>query len=122
MPKDSSPTLFLPLLVAMLFLGGVASLALIGKLSIVVPCVYLGASLLAFLAYAKDKAAAKKDDWRVPENTLHFLGLIGGWPGALAAQRIFRHKTRKFSFQFAFWFTAVLNCSALSWFVFETWR
>jgi len=49
--------------------------------------------------YAQDKRAAKKDDWRVSEQTLHILSLLGGWPGAMQGQRSFRHKTTKASFQ-----------------------
>ena len=42
------------------------------------------------------------------------LGLVGGWPGGLLAQRLFRHKTRKRSFRTAFWITVVVNMSALA--------
>jgi uncharacterized membrane protein YsdA (DUF1294 family) len=38
----------------------------------------------------------------VPEATLHLAELLGGWPGAFLAQRRFRHKTRKVSFQLVF--------------------
>jgi uncharacterized membrane protein YsdA (DUF1294 family) len=37
------------------------------------------------------------------------LGLIGGWPGAIVAQQLLRHKTSKRSFRIAFWVTVVLN-------------
>ena len=43
------------------------------------------------------------------------LALIGGWPGALVAQQVFRHKSRKVVFQFALWTTVALNCGALIW-------
>lgn len=46
---------------------------------------------------------------------LHLLALIGGWPGALIAQRVFRHKSRKPSFRIVFLFTVVVNCAALLW-------
>ena len=46
---------------------------------------------------------------------MHFLGLIGGWPGALIAQKLLRHKNRKLSFQLVFWITVLLNCSGLIW-------
>lgn len=36
-------------------------------------------SLLTYLAYAKDKLAAQKGTWRVPEKTLHLLSLFFGW-------------------------------------------
>lgn len=75
--------------------------------------VYLGASVIAFIAYYIDKKAAKNDRRRIPEKTLHMLGLIGGWPGAFIAQRLFHHKSRKLSFQVTFWATVILNCLAL---------
>lgn len=53
--------------------------------------------------------------WRTKESTLHTLALIGGWPGALIAQQLLRHKSRKNAFQFMFWTTVVLNCVAFGW-------
>lgn len=76
---------------------------------------YLTASGFTFLVYAKDKWAARKDRWRTKESTLHTLALIGGWPGAVIAQQLLRHKSRKNEFQFAFWATVVLNCAAFAW-------
>lgn len=76
---------------------------------------YLAASVVLFLAYAADKSAAISGGWRVRENTLHLLALVGGWPGALVAQRLLRHKTRKRAFQRVFWVVTVLNCSAVAW-------
>jgi uncharacterized membrane protein YsdA (DUF1294 family)/cold shock CspA family protein len=71
--------------------------------------VYIGLSLLAFLAYAVDKSAAINGRWRTPERTLHLLGLAGGWPGALLAQQLLRHKCSKPSFVAFFWFTVAIN-------------
>ena len=76
---------------------------------------YLAASAFTFLVYAKDKRAARRDRWRTKESTLHTLALIGGWPGALIAQQVLRHKSRKDAFQFMFWTTVVLNCIAFGW-------
>ena len=76
---------------------------------------YLGASILTFLTYMFDKSAARSNQWRTPERTLHLLGLIGGWPGALIAQKLLRHKTKKLSFRVVFWTTVLLNCSGLVW-------
>jgi len=76
---------------------------------------YLAASSLAFAAYGIDKAAAFGGVWRIPEAFLHLLGFVGGWPGALIAQRVFRHKSRKVSFQVAFWIVAALNSAAALW-------
>lgn len=73
---------------------------------------YLGLSLLAFLAYVFDKSAAISGRWRTPEQTLHLFSLAGGWPGALLAQQLLRHKTSKQSFVFAFWLTVLVNVGA----------
>jgi len=70
---------------------------------------------VAFFAYAFDKSAALRNQWRTQESTLHLFALVGGWPGALAAQRLLRHKSAKASFQATFWVTVVLNCGALGW-------
>ena len=77
---------------------------------------YLAASAATIVVYAVDKSAAKQGRWRVSETTLHLLAIFGGWPGALVAQQIFRHKSRKPSFQAAFLLTVVLNCALLWWF------
>ncbi len=70
---------------------------------------YLLTSLWALTAYAADKRAAMKGRWRIPESNLHLLALAGGWPGAMFAQQLFRHKTVKRSFRAVFWITAWLN-------------
>ncbi|WP_160108534.1 DUF1294 domain-containing protein [Pseudomonas izuensis] len=66
-------------------------------------------SVAAFLLYWSDKRKARADHWRTPENVLHALEFAGGWPGALLAQQVFRHKTRKVSFQLVFWLIVLLH-------------
>jgi len=66
-------------------------------------------SLVTYLLYRKDKANAESGRWRTPESTLHFLELIGGWGAAFIAQRNFRHKTSKLSFQATFWAIVLLH-------------
>ena len=68
----------------------------------------LGVSLLTFLAYRSDKRRAETGAWRIPESTLHLAELAGGWPGAFLAQRTFRHKTAKISYQVVFWIIVLL--------------
>lgn len=82
---------------------------------------YLAVSIVAFIAYALDKSAAKNNRWRTQERTLHLLGLLGGWPGALLAQRVLRHKSKKTAFLLVFWLTVLINCAALVW-VLLRWR
>ena len=66
-------------------------------------------SVLAFFLYWSDKRKARADSWRTPENVLHAVELAGGWPGALLAQQVFRHKTRKVSFQLVFWLIVLMH-------------
>ena len=113
--EGHSITAWLPTIFTTGFLAFLAATVMAGKLPLAIPAVYLTASVLAFAAYYLDKSAAENDRQRTAENTLHLIGLIGGWPGALAAQRLFRHKTSKASFQGMFWVTVLLNCCALGW-------
>lgn len=74
------------------------------------------ANLLAFWMFAADKRAAIAGARRTPEDSLLLVSLIGGSPGALAAQQIFRHKTRKQPFRTKFWMVVVFQTVAgLGW-------
>lgn len=79
--------------------------------------VYAVIAALTFIAYALDKAAAKGNRWRIPESTLHVLALVGGWPGAILAQSILRHKSVKREFRLIFWVTVGINLFVLGWLV-----
>lgn len=75
-----------------------------------------GVSLATFAVYAWDKRRATQSAGRTPESTLHLLELLGGWPGALLAQHLLRHKNAKQSFQVAFWIIVALHqFVALDW-------
>ena len=71
--------------------------------------IYAVMSVITFCVYGLDKFKAQKDLWRIPEKTLHILELCCGWPGALLAQRLLRHKSYKKSFCIVFWAMVVLN-------------
>jgi uncharacterized membrane protein YsdA (DUF1294 family)/cold shock CspA family protein len=75
----------------------------------VIPAWYAVASVVTWLLYSSDKRRARQGLWRVAEMTLHFAEILGGWPGAFLAQRKFRHKTAKRSFQGAFWLAVVIH-------------
>ena len=77
----------------------------------------LALSIVTLAVYGLDKSAAQHGQWRTPEQTLHVLSLIGGWPGALLAQAVFRHKTSKVSFQGGFAATVVVNGAVMAWLV-----
>ncbi|MGR0482482.1 MAG: DUF1294 domain-containing protein [Candidatus Electronema sp. V4] len=101
--------------IALLFLAAVAIVSFyLNKIPRLIFIIYVFASLLTFIMYAKDKSAAKNGSWRTPESTLHLLSLFCGWPGALIAQQTLRHKSKKESFRFVFWTTVLLNCGAFA--------
>lgn len=81
----------------------------------IVGAVVLLASAVAFVAMWRDKRAAERNARRTPEATLHLIELAGGWPGSLVAQRLFRHKTRKLSYQVVFWCCALVNAGVALW-------
>ena len=99
--------------IALLFLIFVGVSVYIGQLPFVVLALYVVLSVISFLVYRRDKSAAQQNQWRTGEGTLILLGLVGGWPGAFIAQQLFHHKTKKRSFQIAYWVTVVLNCLGL---------
>ena len=101
------------MILACLFVVALCGLAARNILPFAVPAIYLTASLAAWIAYGADKSAARAGAWRIPESTLHILAVIGGWPGALMAQQVLRHKSSKPAFRRAFWATVILNCGAL---------
>ena len=104
----AAPTAF-----AASFLVALVALAAAGRLEVSWLALYYGASLITFGVYARDKRLAQEGGWRVPESTLHLLSLVGGWPGALIAQALLRHKTRKPSFLIEYWLTVLVNSIAL---------
>ena len=59
-------------------------------------------NLIAFLAMYVDKRKAKYGRWRIPEQTLFILALIGGSIGSIAGMYTFRHKTKKLRFSIGF--------------------
>jgi uncharacterized membrane protein YsdA (DUF1294 family) len=61
-----------------------------------------GINLITFLFYGYDKRQSRNNKSRIPELILHLLTLLGGTPGALLGQLLFRHKTRKLSFRIVF--------------------
>ena len=77
----------------------------------------LAMSALTYATYARDKSAARRSRRRTPEKTLHLMALLGGWPGALLAQRRLRHKSSKRAFLVPFWLTVVANLALVAWVV-----
>jgi uncharacterized membrane protein YsdA (DUF1294 family)/cold shock CspA family protein len=103
------------IMIALMFIAAVGSSALLTNLSSLIPVAYAVISFITYVVYAIDKSAAQSGRWRTSEGTLHFLALMGGWPGALVAQETLRHKSKKASFRIVFWATVLVNCAGLAW-------
>ena len=113
--KPKQPADVLSHVLALGFLLLVGGAVLVSAIPLLILLIYLVVSVATFVAYALDKMAAEKGNWRTTESTLHFFALAGGWPGALIAQSYLRHKTRKQPFRTVFWATVALNCAAFVW-------
>ncbi len=97
------------------FLLGAPICALV-KLSSVISPAYLAVYALAiststYFTYAWDKNRARKKGQREPEQVLHLLEFLGGWPGAFIAQRHLRHKCSKVNYQIVFWLIIAVHQS-----------
>ena len=55
----------------------------------------IGINILSFILMGIDKYKAINNNWRISENTLIGISLIGGSIGTLLGMIIFHHKTRK---------------------------
>lgn len=57
-------------------------------------------NVVTFLVYGVDKLKAKQNWWRISENALIALALIGGSIGALLGMYLWRHKTQHKKFKY----------------------
>lgn len=105
----------LVLLLPCLFALGLLVASAFALLSWTVSLAYFVLSIVTFGVYARDKSAAQSGQWRTSEGSLHLLALIGGWPGAVFAQHILRHKSQKMAFRLVFFMTVAINLIALAW-------
>jgi uncharacterized membrane protein YsdA (DUF1294 family) len=69
----------------------------------------LVASVFCSALYYVDKRQAIHDNRRISEKQLHLIELAGGWPGAVIARQVFRHKTRKLAYRLRFWLIVVVH-------------
>ena len=101
------------LVLALFWVIAVVAYALVTRLPWLALALWAGINLVTFVVYAADKSAAEARRWRTQESSLHLLGLVGGWPAAAVAQRVFRHKTSKAEFRLVFWFTVFANIAGM---------
>lgn len=75
-------------------------------------------NIIAFMAMYIDKRKAKYGKWRIPEQTLLILAIIGGSIGAIAGMYTFKHKTKKLRFSVGFPVILILQIVL----IFSIWR
>ncbi|XQW85294.1 DUF1294 domain-containing protein [Thalassotalea piscium] len=113
--KKKQKTGVFSIYLSVIFLGGLLVGLVLNYLPASVVLLYLGASIVTYIVYGLDKWKAKRGVWRISENTMHCLALLGGWPGAALAQQSLRHKSQKKDFRIVFWLTVIINASLLGW-------
>lgn len=57
-------------------------------------------NILGYFLMFLDKQKAKKHKWRIPENTLMLVAIIGGSIGSIIGMQTFRHKIKHIKFKF----------------------
>ncbi len=76
-------------------------------------------NLLTWLAFAFDKSQSLAGRRRISERALLFLTLAGGTIGSLIGMNMFRHKTKKVSFQLPFFVIILLQVILIVWLVYH---
>jgi uncharacterized membrane protein YsdA (DUF1294 family) len=77
----------------------------------------IGWSIVTFCFYGLDKRSSKqgRPDNRVPEEVLHVLALIGGFPGGWLGRAYWRHKTLHPSFLIILIVSTILHIGIAFW-------
>lgn len=57
-------------------------------------------NIIGFMIMGIDKSRAKRNQWRIRENTLFFIAAIGGSIGSILGMKNFHHKTKHNSFKY----------------------
>jgi uncharacterized membrane protein YsdA (DUF1294 family) len=73
---------------------------------------YILNSIATFLMFGIDKWKSIRGRRRLRESTLHLLEALGGWPGALVAMQLFRHKRSKKAYMRIYWLIVLAHLIA----------
>lgn len=64
----------------------------------ILPLYFLTINLIGFLLMLVDKRRAIKKEWRISENVLFIVSILGGSIGSYLGMYSFRHKTKHLKF------------------------
>ncbi len=76
-------------------------------------------NLIGFSLMGIDKLKAKRGAFRIPENTLFIIALIGGSLGSIIGMYTFRHKTRHWYFVYGMPAILIIEAALLAWLYFS---
>ena len=76
-------------------------------------------NVIGFSLMGIDKWKAKRGAFRVPENTLFIIALIGGSLGSIIGMYTFRHKTRHWYFVYGMPAIFLIEAALLAWLYFS---
>ncbi|SDM25488.1 Uncharacterized membrane protein YsdA, DUF1294 family [Bacillus sp. OK048] len=77
---------------------------------------YIIMNLIGLFVMKADKDRAKKHQYRISENTLWLIALLGGAVGTTVGMQRYRHKTKHLSFKVGFPLLAVAEVILLGYF------
>ena len=83
---------------------------------------FFGINVVSFIAFGEDKRRAKKGVWRISEQLLLRMALVGGTFGCLIGQEVWHHKTRKQPFGYYLYTIAVIQIVIIIAFIFPETR
>lgn len=113
-PKAKLQPMQILISIYIIVLGVLAALNLLPSLVLLFIVIM---NVICYWCYAQDKEAAQLGQRRIPEQSLHILAFLGGWPAAWLAQEKLRHKTQKQPFKKIYKLTIVFNILLLVWLV-----
>ncbi|KAA9023201.1 DUF1294 domain-containing protein [Niallia endozanthoxylica] len=74
-------------------------------------------NIIGLLIMKMDKQRAIKHQYRISEQTLWIIAIIGGAVGTAVGMNMFRHKTKRLSFKIGFQLLAVIDLFLLFYFI-----
>ncbi|MBJ9949170.1 DUF1294 domain-containing protein [Acinetobacter bereziniae] len=114
---QKAPSLQPMQIICIVYIVALAILSISGLLNGMILLFVSIINVMTYWFYAQDKEAAQINQRRVPENTLHILAFLGGWPAAWLAQQRLRHKTQKQPFRKIYFCTIVFNILLILWLI-----
>lgn len=75
-------------------------------------------NIVSFSSMYIDKRRAIKKQWRISENNLMLLSIVGGSIGSLLGMYKFRHKTKHLKFAIGFPLILILHIALIIYFMF----